>query len=82
MDATVAKHGRIQVCELGEAAYDLVMKRRSRQELKQMVRDYLERLLRRKGEPQEPEDPYSYVTAPKKPRPHQGSAAAADELDE
>lgn len=37
----------------------------------------LKRLLRRKREP--PEDPYSYVTAPKKPRPPYLSATAVAE---
>jgi len=34
----------------------------------------------RKPEP-EPEDPYAYVGAPKKPRPPQRGAAAAEPLD-
>ena len=32
------------------------------------------------GKPEPPEDPYSYVTAPKKPRPPHLSAAAVAEL--
>ena len=42
--------------------------------------DKLKRLLTRKPEP--PEDPYSYVTAPKKPRPPTLSAAAVAERPE
>ncbi len=34
-----------------------------------------------KKEPDETEDPYSYVGAPKKPKPPLRSAAAAAELD-
>lgn len=34
------------------------------------------RLLKRRPEPQQPEDPYSYVTASKRPRPSPRSAAA------
>ncbi len=45
------------------------------------IRHYIERIKRR-GEPEQPEDPHSYVTAPKKPRPNQGSAAAIVELPE
>jgi hypothetical protein len=37
----------------------------------------LKRLLRRPPDP--PEDPYSYVGAPKKPRPPTRKAAAAEE---
>jgi hypothetical protein len=36
--------------------------------------------LRRRRKPQEPEDPYAYVTAPKKPRPSSGTTAATLEL--
>jgi hypothetical protein len=36
-------------------------------------------LLKRRAEP--PDDPYSYVGAPKKPRPSRGSAAVAEPLD-
>lgn len=35
--------------------------------------------LRRLFRPPEPQDPYAYVMAPRKPRPHQGSAAVAEE---
>ena len=38
------------------------------------------RLLQRRG-PEPPEDPYSYVGAPKKPRLPQRSASAAEPLD-
>jgi hypothetical protein len=43
------------------------------------IMDRLRRLWRR--EPQEPEDPYAYVGAPKKRPPAGRSAAAAAELD-
>jgi hypothetical protein len=82
MNAMVAKAEEICFETFESEAYDFVMKRRTRQELEQMVRDYLDRLLRRKGEPQEPEDPYSYVTAPKKPKPSSRSAAAVAEPPE
>jgi len=49
-----------------------------REEVEAAYRRALE-LLRPRREPQDPEDPHSYVTAPKKPRPTQGSAAAAVE---
>ncbi len=45
-------------------------------------RGYLKRVvtrlkkLMRRGEPELPEDPYAWVTAPKKPRPPYRSAAA------
>jgi hypothetical protein len=39
----------------------------------------IRRFLKRESEP--PEDPYSYVGAPKKPRPPHRSAAAAERLD-
>jgi len=52
-----------------------------RQQLRAAIRAYIERIMRRgKSEPEQPEDPYAYVTAPKKPRPHQGSAAAVVDL--
>jgi hypothetical protein len=35
-----------------------------------------------KGEPDAPEDPYAYVTAPKKPRPPYRSAAAVADRPE
>jgi hypothetical protein len=39
----------------------------------------LKRLFKRNPEPQLPEDPYAYVTAPRKPRPSsRGAAAVAD----
>jgi hypothetical protein len=35
------------------------------------------------GKPEPPEDPYAYVTAPKKPRPpYRSAAAVADRPDE
>jgi hypothetical protein len=34
-----------------------------------------------KREPEPPDDPYSYVGAPTKPRPPHRSAAAAEQLD-
>jgi len=40
----------------------------------------LERLVRKEPEP--PEDPYSYVTAPTKPKPPHLSARAAADLDD
>ena len=52
---------------------------RRRKRIADLARTLLNRL-RRRGEPEQPEDPYSYVTAPKKPRPHQGSAAAVVDL--
>jgi hypothetical protein len=52
------------------------------------IRNALQQLMRwfRKGTRKEPEppaaDPYAYVTAPKKPRPSNRSAAAVAELPE
>jgi hypothetical protein len=46
------------------------------------VIETLKRMFRRKPEPETPEDPHSYVTAPKKPRPSSRSAAAVAELEE
>jgi hypothetical protein len=82
MNAMVAKR-RNRLCDFWERGVRFSQERRMKQDLRQMVRDYLERLRsRKKGKPQEPEDPHSYVTAPKKPRPHQGSAAAVADLEE
>jgi hypothetical protein len=39
------------------------------------------RLLRKRRDP-EPQDPYAYVTAPRKPRPNSRSGAAVAELPE
>ena len=41
----------------------------------------LQRLLRKRRDP-EPQDPYAYVTAPRKPRPNSRSGAAVAELPE
>jgi len=47
------------------------------------VIEVLKRLLRRKPKPELPEDPYAYVTAPKRPRPPSpGAAAVADDPQE
>ncbi len=49
------------------------------------IRKMLQRLLnffRKKPDASPPEDPYAYVTAPKKPRPSNRSAAAVMELPE
>ena len=55
------------------------MKKESlRRAVEKAIAEFIKR--RRKGEPGEAADPHSYVTAPKKPRPHQGSAAAVLEL--
>jgi len=35
-----------------------------------------------RSNPKQPEDPYSYVTAPRRPRPNQGSAPAVADLPE
>ena len=51
-----------------------------RRTLAKAVAEFIKR--RRKGEPEEPADPHAYVTAPKKPRPNQGSTAAVLELPE
>ena len=50
----------------------------SRHSVRNKVRKAWERL-RRLFRPHEPEDPYAYVTAPRKPRPPHRSAAAAEE---
>ncbi len=42
--------------------------------------DTVKRFLKRN--PDAPEDPYTYVTAPKKPRPHYRSAAAVADRPE
>ena len=42
----------------------------------------LKRLFRRRPEPETPEDPYAYVTAPRKPRPSSRSAAAVADPEE
>lgn len=42
----------------------------------------LKELFKRKPEPESPEDPYSYVGAPKKPRTPRRSAAAVAEPEE
>jgi hypothetical protein len=52
-----------------------------REKLAAIARSILNRL-RRRREPEQPEDPHSYVMAPKKPRPNQGRAAAVVELPE
>ncbi len=43
--------------------------------------DAVKRLFRRK-KPEQPEDPYAYVTAPKRPRPPARSAAAVADRPE
>jgi|GraSoiStandDraft_43_1057313.scaffolds.fasta_scaffold113877_2 hypothetical protein len=60
------------------------MKRDSlRQKIQMAIREFVRRYGRgRRGEPEQPEDPYSYVTAPKRPRPNQGSASAVADLPE
>jgi hypothetical protein len=50
-----------------------------RSRLEELMRQVLERIKKR-PEP-EPEDPYAYVGAPKKPRPPQRGAAAAEPLE-
>lgn len=42
----------------------------------------LKRLLRKRREPEAPEDPYAYVTAPKRPRPSSRSSAAIADIEE
>jgi hypothetical protein len=44
------------------------------------ILQWIERHLRMRGS-EPPEDPYSYVGAPKKPRPPHRSAAAAEPLE-
>ena len=56
-------------------------KRINRERLEALYRRVLERL-RGRRKPQEPEDPFAYVAATKKPRPSAGSAAAVAELPE
>jgi hypothetical protein len=47
------------------------------------IRAALERIKKFfRKEPESPEDPYAYVTAPKRPRPSNRSAAAVMELPE
>jgi hypothetical protein len=59
-----------------------------RRRIKAMLDAILQRIKRQKGsatnrkEPEMPEDPYSYVTAPKKPRTPNRSAAAVTEWPE
>jgi hypothetical protein len=56
--------------------------------IKAMLQAVMERIKRRKGsatnrkEPEAPEDPYAYVTAPRKPRTPNRSAAAVAEWPE
>ena len=54
------------------------------EQCKQYSLELLRRMKRRiTGKPELPEDPYSYVTAPKKPRPpHLSAAAVADRPEE
>ena len=55
--------------------------RRSKTGRIQAARDRIKRLFRRR--PDVPEDPYAYVTAPKKPKPpRHGAAAVAEEPDD
>jgi hypothetical protein len=49
-----------------------------RRAVEKAIAEFIRR--RRKGEPEQPQDPYANVTAPKKPRPHQVSAAAVLDL--
>jgi len=43
------------------------------------IREWLDLVVRFFGrKPDTPGDPYAYVTAPRKPKPHYGSAAVAD----
>ena len=52
-----------------------------RQRLRDLVHRQLSRI-RNRGKPEsEPEDPYAYVGAPRKPRPPQRGAARAEPLD-
>ena len=45
----------------------------------QKALEKLKRLFRKRREPEAPEDPYSYVAAPKRPRPSaRGAAVVAD----
>ncbi len=58
------------------------------QRIKAMFQALVQRIKKRKGpasnrkEPEAPEDPYSYVTAPRKPRTPNRSAAAVAEWPE
>ena len=54
------------------------MERRSLRERMRRTMASLKRLLKREG-PEQPDDPYAMVTAPRKPRPPHRSAAVADE---
>jgi hypothetical protein len=55
--------------------------RRSKTGRIRVALDRIRRLFRKR--PDVPEDPYAYVTAPKKPRPpHRGAAAVAEEPDD
>jgi len=48
----------------------------------QKALEKLKRLFRKRPEPQAPEDPYSYVPAPKRPRPSSRGAAAVADIEE
>ena len=48
----------------------------------QRLLEKLKSLFRRRREPEAPEDPYAYVTAPRKPRPSSRSAAVAADPEE
>ena len=54
------------------------MEHRSLRERMRRTMASLKRLLKREG-PEQPDDPYAMVTAPRKPRPPHRSAAVADE---
>jgi hypothetical protein len=56
-----------------------MMKRRTSQSRIRAAIARLKRMFKR--EPEQPEDPYAYVGAPKKPRLPQRSAAVAEPLD-
>jgi len=47
----------------------------------QRMFEKLKRIFRRR-EPEQPQDPYAYVTAPRKPRPSSRSAAAVADFEE
>jgi len=48
----------------------------------QKALEKFKRLFRKRREPEAPEDPYSYVSAPKRPRPSSRSAAAVADIEE
>jgi hypothetical protein len=48
----------------------------------QKALEKLKRLFRKRPEPEAPGDPYSYVTAPKPPRPSIRGAAAVADIEE